>query len=262
MLSDTQIVPGALTVAVTSGKGGVGKTTTASALAAALTLRGLRVVVIDGDLYGPNVHLVADVADTALVVNTEPLGLSLPTSALGFDVVTPVSITAKDAGARLSMSDLFALAQFAHPPQIVIVDMPPGWTAQHSAVCSLLPDLVVAVVAPTATALADHKRHVAAWQSAWEQSVQARRNQDKRRKVVLAEAVSIVSVETMARFTGIPDGGDQPVTVRRLDALPAAEVAAAVSPLVSVPAAADVAAVALTAEMSLLADVVQAALPA
>lgn len=262
MLGDTQIVPGALTVVVTSGKGGVGKTTTAAALAAALTLRGVTVLVIDGDLYGPNVHLVAEVADTTLAVNAEPLELTLPSSALGFDVVTPVSITAHDGRARPAMADLFGVAQFARPAQVVIVDMPPGWTAQHSTVCSLLPDLVVAVVAPTATALADHTRHLAAWQGAWEQTVRSRRDADKRRKLVLAEAVTIVSVETMARFAGIPDGGGPPVTVRRMDAVPAADVAVAASPLVSLPAAADVAAAARTAEMNQLADVVQAAMAA
>jgi MinD-like ATPase involved in chromosome partitioning or flagellar assembly len=62
-----QIVPGATTVAVTSGKGGVGKSTTGVALAAALTARG-HDVVVDADIEGPNVHLLADVTDPALPV--------------------------------------------------------------------------------------------------------------------------------------------------------------------------------------------------
>jgi Mrp family chromosome partitioning ATPase len=42
-------------IAVTSGKGGVGKTTVAVNLALALTDRGCRTGLIDADLYGPDV---------------------------------------------------------------------------------------------------------------------------------------------------------------------------------------------------------------
>lgn len=42
-------------VAVMSGKGGVGKSTITSLLAAAMQRRGLRVGILDGDLYGPGI---------------------------------------------------------------------------------------------------------------------------------------------------------------------------------------------------------------
>ena len=42
-------------IAVSSGKGGVGKTTVAVNLAAALAAKGLRVGLLDTDGYGPNV---------------------------------------------------------------------------------------------------------------------------------------------------------------------------------------------------------------
>ena len=45
-------------IAVGSGKGGVGKTTVAANLAIALAAKGLRVGLIDADIYGPNVPLM------------------------------------------------------------------------------------------------------------------------------------------------------------------------------------------------------------
>src|SRR5438045_704408 len=46
------------TIAVGSGKGGVGKTTVAVNLALALAREGAQVGLLDADVYGPNVHLM------------------------------------------------------------------------------------------------------------------------------------------------------------------------------------------------------------
>ncbi len=51
------------TIAVASGKGGVGKSTVASNLALALSRRGLQVGVCDCDIYGPSMALMLGVAD-------------------------------------------------------------------------------------------------------------------------------------------------------------------------------------------------------
>ena len=55
-------LPGvAKTLAVASGKGGVGKTTVAVNLALALSKQGDRVGLFDADLYGPNVPMMMGV---------------------------------------------------------------------------------------------------------------------------------------------------------------------------------------------------------
>ena len=53
---DRQAIPGIKdTLAVSSGKGGVGKSTLAANLAVALAGKGLRVGLLDADIYGPNI---------------------------------------------------------------------------------------------------------------------------------------------------------------------------------------------------------------
>jgi ATP-binding protein involved in chromosome partitioning len=48
-------------VAVASGKGGVGKSTITANLAAGLAARGLKVGLVDADIYGPSMPLMFDV---------------------------------------------------------------------------------------------------------------------------------------------------------------------------------------------------------
>ena len=53
-------------VAVASGKGGVGKSTTAVNLAIALKLEGLRVGLLDADVYGPSQPRMMGISDARL----------------------------------------------------------------------------------------------------------------------------------------------------------------------------------------------------
>lgn len=250
------IIPGAVTVAVTSGKGGVGKTTTTVALAAALIERGHSVTVVDGDVHGPNVHLVSEVPDTTLGFDPAGLKIDLPKSPHGFGIVTPVSVTEAQPGKSMRMEDLISLARFADPVDVVIVDLPPGWTAGHEIVCKGLPELVVTVVAPSVPALSDHQVHAKAWTQEWARTVRGREDADRRRKIVLPAEPPIVAAETMARFLGVPDTGGEPVMVRRFDAVHADTMREKADPVVSIPAAATIADAAATPEVQKLTDMV------
>jgi len=63
-ISEADVLPGVKnTIAVASGKGGVGKSTTAVNLALALRATGARVGVLDADVYGPSLQMLTGATD-------------------------------------------------------------------------------------------------------------------------------------------------------------------------------------------------------
>ncbi len=78
-------IPGvAHVVAVGSGKGGVGKSTVAVNLAAALALDGARVGLLDADVYGPNLPLMTGIRETPMQRD----GKILPLTAHGLSLMS------------------------------------------------------------------------------------------------------------------------------------------------------------------------------
>ena len=59
------------TIVIMSGKGGVGKTTVASNLAFALSLRGYQVGLLDADIHGPNIPKMLGIEDQQLLSTEE-----------------------------------------------------------------------------------------------------------------------------------------------------------------------------------------------
>jgi ATP-binding protein involved in chromosome partitioning len=152
-------------VAVGSGKGGVGKSTVAVNLAAALAARGLSVGLLDADVYGPSMP-------TMLGVSGKPEyrdGMMEPHRAHGLRVMSVGLLTEKtDAmvwrGPMASQAITQMLTQTRwgtedQPLDILVVDLPPGTGDVQLTLIQKTPlDGAIIVSTPQEVALADARR--------------------------------------------------------------------------------------------------------
>ncbi|WP_323013247.1 Mrp/NBP35 family ATP-binding protein [Devosia sp.] len=116
-------------IAVGSGKGGVGKSTTAVNLALALQAEGLRVGVLDADLYGPSIPRLLAIEGQPAVRED---GIFSPHQAFGLQVMSIGSMLTKDQAVvwRGPMATS-ALRQLLRETawgdlDVLVVDLPPG----------------------------------------------------------------------------------------------------------------------------------------
>lgn len=119
-------------IAVTSGKGGVGKTTVAVNLATALANRGHRVMLLDGDAGLADVeialglHPILDLGD--VLCGDQQLNNILVTGPSGVSIVPTVSCgrNAGAAGGVDSAAVISAFDQLDNAPDILVVDTAAG----------------------------------------------------------------------------------------------------------------------------------------
>lgn len=162
ILADTDHV-----VAVSSGKGGVGKSMVASNLAVALARRGLRVGLMDADIYGPNIPLMFGQNDRPQVVGEKGSEMIQPLEAHGVKLMSLGFLLEKDQPAIMRGPLVTGvLKQFLEQVawgalDVMVVDMPPGTgDAQLSLVQTIDLDGAVMVTTPQKVATGDVRRGV------------------------------------------------------------------------------------------------------
>ena len=152
-------------LAVASGKGGVGKSTVAVNLAAALAACGLSVGVLDADVYGPSLP-------TMLGIGGQPTyedGAIVPHVAHGLKAMSVGLLTKMDdamiwRGPMASQAITQMLTQTrwgteAAPLDVLVVDLPPGTGDVQLTLIQKTPlDGAVIVSTPQEVALADARR--------------------------------------------------------------------------------------------------------
>jgi len=160
-----QSVPGVRDVVlVASGKGGVGKSTTAVNLACALRRQGLKVGILDADLYGPSiVRLLGTDAD----LETDGQGRMVPAKKHGVYAVSVANVLPPEAalvwkGPLVAQTLLQMFREVAWPDlDVLLVDLPPGTGDIQLTILEQIPVTgAVIVTTPQAMALVDADRGI------------------------------------------------------------------------------------------------------
>lgn len=163
-----QLMPGVKnTIAVASGKGGVGKSTVAVNLAVALAMEGSRVGLIDADIYGPSAPLMFGLSDQRPMMfeNAEGQRRLVPLLAHGVKVMSIGFLVDPDQAViwRGPMAS-GALRQFMSDVEweeldYLIFDMPPGTGDIQLTLAQTIPLTgAVIVTTPQDIALADARK--------------------------------------------------------------------------------------------------------
>jgi ATP-binding protein involved in chromosome partitioning len=131
--SQEQVLPGVKhTIAVASGKGGVGKSTVAVNLAVALVKEGFKVGLIDADIYGPSIPMMLAVNEKPKVMRMGDKSVLMPVVKYGLKLMSiGFLVEEKDAIVWRGPMASSALKQFITDVNwgvldYLIYDMPPG----------------------------------------------------------------------------------------------------------------------------------------
>jgi ATP-binding protein involved in chromosome partitioning len=157
---------------VSSGKGGVGKSTVAVNLACALAASGLRVGLLDADIYGPNAPTMLGVADQTpqvrgggneqVLTPLESCGIAMVSMGLLIDAHQPVIWR----GPMLNG----IIRQFLYQVEwgerdVLVVDLPPGTGDAQLSLAQAVPMAgVIIVTTPQMVSLQDARRGLAMFQ--------------------------------------------------------------------------------------------------
>jgi ATP-binding protein involved in chromosome partitioning len=151
-------------IAIASGKGGVGKSTTAANLALALKNLGLRVGLMDADVYGPSVPTLFALSERPEVEGKQMKPLEahgLKIMSIGFLVDAGTAMIWRGPMVMSALTQMLTEVAWGEL-DVLVVDMPPGTgDAQLTMAQRVKLSGAVIVSTPQDLALADARRGVA-----------------------------------------------------------------------------------------------------
>lgn len=151
-------------VAVASGKGGVGKSTTACNLALALSAQGLKVGLLDADIYGPSVPKLFGLSGKPKVIEERLLapmeGYGIKVMSIGFLIEPETAMIWRGPMVQSAITQMLREVAWGEL-DILVVDMPPGTGDAQLTMAQATPlSGAVIVSTPQDLALIDARRGV------------------------------------------------------------------------------------------------------
>jgi len=153
-------------IAVASGKGGVGKSTTSVNLALALQAEGAKVGLLDADIYGPSVPIMLGIPEARPVSEDKKTILPLKAHnieamSIGFLVEEEQAMVWRGPMASSALQQIVRDTQWSELDYL-IVDLPPGTGDIQLTLAQKIPVTAALIVTtPQDLALADAKKAVA-----------------------------------------------------------------------------------------------------
>ncbi|AAQ00780.1 MULTISPECIES: Mrp/NBP35 family ATP-binding protein [Prochlorococcus] len=169
-VSSLQKIPGVKNViAVSSGKGGVGKSTVAVNLACGLSQKGYSVGLLDADIYGPNTPIMLGVSDKTpevqgsgaeqKIIPIESFGISMVSMGLLIDDNQPVIWRGPMLNGIIRQ---FLYQASWGEKDFLVVDLPPGTGDAQLSLAQAVPmSGVLIVTTPQKVSLQDSRRGLA-----------------------------------------------------------------------------------------------------
>ncbi len=200
--------PGSLTrvIAVTSGKGGVGKSSMTANLAAAMAAAGLKVGVMDADIYGFSIPRMLGVTHEPQVID----GMIIPPVGASGVKVMSIGMFVPDGQPVIWRGPMLhrALQQFLADVfwgdlDVLLIDMPPGTGDVAISIAQLLPNSEILVVTTPQVAAAEVAERAG--------SIAA---QTKQKVVGVVENMSYLPQPDGSRLEIFGAGGGQSVSAR------------------------------------------------
>ena len=159
-------------IAISSGKGGVGKSTVTANVAVALAQMGCKVGVLDADIYGPSVPMMFDMEGArplSVIVDgkskMEPIeNYGVKVLSIGFFTKPEQAVIWRGPMATKALNQLIFDAAWGDL-DFLLIDLPPGTGDIHLSIVQALPlNGAVVVSTPQSVALADARKGIAMFQ--------------------------------------------------------------------------------------------------
>jgi flagellar biosynthesis protein FlhG len=147
-------------IAVTSGKGGVGKTTVALNLGLALHRRGYKTLLFDADLGTANLHILSGIDSSItlehVITEGKPLSQAITSGPEGLAIIPGGSGVLDLGELPASKRDMliYDLESLEEAVDYIIIDTAPGITPQVTDFLKLA-DLIIIVTTPELTSITD-----------------------------------------------------------------------------------------------------------